>query len=446
MKNCLLLLFVLLFINVLNAQKHIATAIPAKKITGFSKNFSTQGIQAACDTLKIDSARNLWHSFIYVSATDGSEDDGYSFGVSRDADGISIQQDANYYDVSSSDYNYITGALIDFARGNTNVVDDLNKTVTFNVHADSSGFPGAIIGSTTLKYSDIKTSVTDSAFTAIKFATPIAIPVNKIFYISIDHSNFSWDNSTRDSLAIVADSSDEAPAAAYQLWNVDQVGSTWIRVSDYYVSDANNDPLDVNLYIFPYVSNTADGCETLPVSLLNFKGSLINKQAELTWNTATEFNNKGFDVERSNDGKLFTDVGFVKGAGTTSSLKKYSYVDATLNDLNNTFYYRLKQIDIDGKTNYSKVILLSLKSIAGWKIYPNPVKDKINVNLSLTADKKVTIQVISKDGKLLMNEDEGTLKQGQQQLYFNIKNFAPGSYYVRIKAGDDAYTQSIIKQ
>ncbi len=445
MKNALLILIALLLINSLNAQKHIATAVPAQKIAGFSKQAFTQGVQAACDTLKIDSAINLWSSFIYT--IDTTADDGYVLGVGdnidEDGNGFTVLQDANYYDVSGSNYNYITGGLVDFGKANTNVITNLNKDVIFKVYDDAGGVPGTLLGSANVAFSSIKTNVEDSALTEFKFTTPIAIPTNKIFYISVDHSNFLWDGTTRDSLAIVADSSDQAPAAAYQ-YLADGLG--WYT-TNFIWSDASGNPLDVNLYLFPYVSNTSDGaCAMLPVSLLNFKGSLINNQANLTWNTATEFNNKGFEVERSNDGKLFTDIGFVKGAGTTSSLKKYTYTDATLSDLNNTFYYRLKQVDLDGKTSYSKVILLSSKSIADWKMYPNPVKDKINISFNLTEDAKVSVQIISKDGKLLMNEDKGTLKQGAQQLSFNIKNIAAGSYFIRIKAGDDAYTQNIIKQ
>jgi hypothetical protein len=204
----------------------------------------------------------------------------------------------------------------------------------------------------------------------------------------------------------------------------------------------------VNLFLFPYVSNSADGsCSVLPVSILDFKGSVNDNKALLTWSTATEFNNKGFAVERSKDGKVFTQIGFINGAGTTTQRKDYTFTDATLSDIGvATMYYRLKQIDKDGKMSYSKVIPLSLRNILDWKIYPNPVKDKLTVELNLTSDTKVNVQVISKDGRLLLNADKGTLPQGLQQLNFNIKNIASGSYFVRVEAEEKSYVQMIVKQ
>lgn len=447
MKKCLLIVTALLYISFLNAQTHRATAVPAKKIAGFvkNKNFVTQGISAACDTLKLDSARNLWSAFYYSNGTDG-----YVLGVSDNTgSGFNVQEDANYYDVSGSGYNYITGGVADFAFANSNTMANLNKNLIFKVYDDAGGYPGTVLGSVNEKLSDIKASVDDSKLFEFKFSTPIAIPSGKIFYISVDHSNFLWNASTKDSIAIIADSTDQAPAAAYQfiaLSTGQDTQTQWFKTSDIWDVDNMGDHLDVNLFLFPYVSNSLNGCATLPVSILNFKGNIKNNDAYLTWNTATEFNNKGFEIERSSDGKQFTDLGFVKGAGTSSRLNTYSYTDATLNDLSNISYYRLKQIDFDGKTSYSNIITLGLNNTANWRIYPNPIKDKLNIELNLSTAAKVSVQVISKDGKLLLNADKGILQEGHQQLSFNINNLASGSYYVRVKAGNDAYTKAIIKQ
>src|SRR6185503_6393916 len=108
----------------------------------------------------------------------------------------------------------------------------------------------------------------------------------------------------------------------------------------------------------------------------NFGGNIKDDQAYLNWSTAVESNNKGFYIERSKDGKDFTSVGFVQGAGNSSQITNYTYTDAGLKDINvSKTYYRLNQIDFDGKTTYSNVILLSLENLANagkWKLYPNP--------------------------------------------------------------------------
>lgn len=441
MKKNLLILTSLLCAYVVNAQTHIATAVPAKKYSKIGQHSGTQKPNGACDTLKLDSSAN-WSSFYYSYSTKG-----YVFGVSDlSSNGITINEDANYYDVTGSDYNYITGGLASFAFANSNKAANLDKDLVFKVYEDDgTGVPGNLLGSTTLKLSQVNDDVNNNLFTEFVFTTPIAIPSNKIFYVSIDHSNFSWAPGTRDSIAIIADSSDQAPAAAYQNLTIDGSGTGWLPVNAIWTSGGV--PLNANLFLFPYVSNTIDGCGVLPVSILNFKGSIKNNQALLSWNTATELNNKGFEIERSKDGKTFSSIGFVNGAGSTTQVKNYTYTDATLSDFAvTTSYYRLKQVDLDGKASYSNVIPLSLKDNLSWKLYPNPVKDKLTVELNLTTDTKVSVQILSKDGKMLLNTDKGTLPQGQQQLTFNIQNLANGSYFVRVKAGDKSYTQTVVKQ
>ena len=445
MKKSLLIVISLFFAFIVTAQKHIATALSAKKVSGVAQHSTTQKPgAAACDTLKYDSAfdaTNPWTQFYYAFP----DNVGYLFGVSnKDSLGYKIKENANYYDVSGSDYTYITGGIAYFNFANSNVSSEMSKNLVFKVYDDNgAGYPNNLLGSTSLKLSQIKTDVDNGLGVEFNFSSPIAIPANKIFYVSIDHNNFKWDVTARDSIAIIADSSDEAPAAAYQY-----IINQWYPVNQIWPADPLGQyPLDANLFLFPYVTNTIGGCSTLPVSIVDFKGSLNNNKALLSWSTVTEFNNKGFAIERSKDGKTFTQIGFVNGAGTTTKRINYTYTDATLSDFGiATFYYRLKQIDIDGKTSYSNVIPLSLKNIVSWKLYPNPVKDKLTVELNLAADTKVSVQIISKDGKLLLNADKGTLPQGQQQLNFNTQNLASGSYFIRIKAGDKNYTQTIIKQ
>ncbi len=441
MKKNLLIVTIILYAFTVKAQTHIATPLPVKKTFNVGHSL-TRKPTAACDTLKIDSASNSWTGFYYAYGTQG-----YVFGVSDLSDnGIFIGEDANYYDVSGSDNNYITGGLADFAFANSTVSADLTKNLIFKVYDDDgTGEPGNLLGSTNVVLSQVKDDINKGFLTEFNFTTPIAIPANKIFYISIDHSNFVWNNSAEDSIAIIADSTTQAPAAAYQFLTTSSA-SGWLPVDQFWV-DPNQNPLEINLFLFPYVSNTINGCSTLPVSILNFKGSINDNKALLTWSTAAEFNNKGFEIERSKDGKIFTTIGFVKGTGTTTQRKDYAYTDVALNEVGaTTGYYRLKQVDLDGKASYSNVIPLSLKNILEWKLYPNPIKDKLTVELNLTTDTKVNIQVISKDGRMLLNVDKGMMPQGQQQLTFNMQKISSGSYFVRVKAGDKYYTQTIIKQ
>lgn len=97
---------------------------------------------------------------------------------------------------------------------------------------------------------------------------------------------------------------------------------------------------------------------TLPVNLVSFTGKFLDAQTtKLEWKTVSEKDNKGFYVERSYDGISFSEIGFVQGFGSTEIEKNYHYIDKT--PFRGKFYYRLRQVDIDGKENYSRVINLT---------------------------------------------------------------------------------------
>ena len=117
--------------------------------------------------------------------------------------------------------------------------------------------------------------------------------------------------------------------------------------------------------------------------------------AVLSWRTATENNNKGFEVQRSTDGIAFNDLAFVNGAGTSSLMHSYNYTDVKVVSGNN--YYRLKQIDNDGRLTYFNIIKLDYSKFA-WNILGNPVKDNAIVELQLDKTANVAMKIISVKG------------------------------------------------
>jgi type IX secretion system substrate protein len=443
MKKILFLFLTILFsfnsLLIYAQAKHASTPVPAKPFKIAPNLFSKGPGVSVCDTVNLQAA-NSWQAYYYTN-----QDGGYSFGTSG-SNGFKINEDANYFDVSAYDYSYISGGLAYFAFANSNIPGDLNKNLIFKVYDDAGGYPGNLLGSTSIKLSQVYNDVQNNYLTQFVFSTPVAMPASKTFYISIDHSNFTWDGTTRDSIAIVANGDDDTTAAAYQ-YIFDSTSSTnvWFPVNEIYGPFDN--PLDINLFIFPYVSNSADGCAILPVSMFNFGGSIKNYQAYLNWSTAAESNNKGFYVERSKDGRNFTTIGFVNGAGNSSKVTNYNYTDISLKDLNvTTTYYRLKQVDLDGKYVYSKVLPLNISNVLKWRLYPNPVKDVATVELNLEAASKVVVQVISRDGKVVLTSDKGIINSGTQQVFINTQNLAAGSYIVRTKVGDKTYSQLLMKE
>ena len=119
--------------------------------------------------------------------------------------------------------------------------------------------------------------------------------------------------------------------------------------------------------------------QALPVQLLSFKAHEKDNDVVLNWETATEINNQGFYPQVSFDGVEFTDLSFVEGQGNSSISNTYSY-DYRPNTYHQTLYFRLKQMDIDGKESLSDLVTLNRRSTTqGFEIYPTLVKNQVTV-------------------------------------------------------------------
>lgn len=176
----------------------------------------------------------------------------------------------------------------------------------------------------------------------------------------------------------------------------------------------------------------------LPVSLEIFTAAPINHSALLNWQTASETNNSHFDIERSADGNLFTKIGRVEGHGTTGITQQYRFTDAAPFTGNN--YYRLAQIDFDGRKNYSGVRLLIFNGQAGiLKVSPNPVKSTLHVQLPQRASGQVALQMYNLSGLKVLVQ---SVPAGTLQMDADISNLAPGVYILRY----DKETIKVVKQ
>jgi hypothetical protein len=131
------------------------------------------------------------------------------------------------------------------------------------------------------------------------------------------------------------------------------------------------------------------GSETspLPITLVKFTGEratdsqgALNEEVNLAWQTASEINNKGFEVEMSENGRDYTKIAFVEGKGNSTTVKSY---ELRVHNADDT-YYRLKQIDFDGKFAYSPVVFV--EGIETLKVYPNPNKGTFTVAIQKSAN------------------------------------------------------------
>ncbi|MCF8413862.1 MAG: T9SS type A sorting domain-containing protein [Melioribacteraceae bacterium] len=179
--------------------------------------------------------------------------------------------------------------------------------------------------------------------------------------------------------------------------------------------------------------------DPLPVELSTFSASVKENAIELNWSTATEINNYGFEVERSIDeGNSFTKIGFVEGVGNTVIPQDYKFVDSA--PYFGAAEYRLKQIDFDGKFEYSNVIEIEFGSkpneIELAQNYPNPFNPTTTINFTLLKETNVSLVVYNQLGELVENLIQGVKPAGKYSVNFNAIQLTSGIYFYKLKTED----------
>ncbi|MET0464949.1 MAG: T9SS type A sorting domain-containing protein [Chitinophagaceae bacterium] len=176
----------------------------------------------------------------------------------------------------------------------------------------------------------------------------------------------------------------------------------------------------------------------LPVSWGEFNGFDESDRVRLVWSTIQEINASHFVVEFSADGTNFQSVANVSASGNTNTEKKYSYVHTTPS-LTNVNFYRLRQVDIDGKFSYSRTITVKLKA-AGRptvKATPNPVRNSLQIIATQPNFKMILTDL---NGKTLK-----TLQVAQGSQYLDVNELPTGTYYLLFSDGQNSFSQKIIK-
>jgi hypothetical protein len=182
----------------------------------------------------------------------------------------------------------------------------------------------------------------------------------------------------------------------------------------------------------------------LPVTLLTFSGYRNGNHNLLKWTTVSEFNNLGFQVERSTDGLNYTPIGFVNSLavnGNSNIVLNYTFIDNNI--AGSKQYYRLRQTDTYGREKLSNVVLIkgprpTLLSIGG--LYPNPANDIVNVVVDAPNHDEITLVITDVNGRLLKQQD-ATVESGSNTIAVDITKFVNGSYFVKIICRSDCKTQ-----
>jgi YVTN family beta-propeller protein len=185
-----------------------------------------------------------------------------------------------------------------------------------------------------------------------------------------------------------------------------------------------------------YTVSSINANLTLPVELSSFTAKAIPTAVQLIWTTATEKNNAGFSIERSSDAKTFATIGFLKGFGTTTEPKTYNFTDR---NASGKVTYRLKQIDFDGKYEYSKTVEAEAATPKAFSLeqnYPNPFNPTTNVGYVIPLTSAVTLRVYDVLGREVATLVNTTQSAGRYEVAFEASKFASGVYFYRLQAGN----------
>ncbi|MBC7866113.1 MAG: T9SS type A sorting domain-containing protein [Gloeobacteraceae cyanobacterium ES-bin-316] len=176
----------------------------------------------------------------------------------------------------------------------------------------------------------------------------------------------------------------------------------------------------------------APACGPLPVTLVAFNGKYNNGVSSLDWQTTQEINGDRFDIMRSTNGKDFTVVGKVKSAGNSSISRSYQFQDNISGA--GYVYYRLRQVDVDGKNATSAIVRLNMGSKAAtFELYPNPFVSNFTASFSATKVANATLQIRNINGQVLYTKTIAVTKGFNAVQMNNLPVLSRGLYHVTVQ-------------
>lgn len=181
----------------------------------------------------------------------------------------------------------------------------------------------------------------------------------------------------------------------------------------------------------------------LPVNLISFELRSSNHSVSLTWVTDQEKNNKLYTIERSEDNSNFISVGEVKGSSSIELRNTYSFTDYAVGS--GTYYYRLKQTNLDGTSTYTEIkkVKIVLNQSDGFEIYPNPVSDDVTIS-STTSSDQLMLKLLDLQGGLRLKQ-AGNISSLNQALNTLLPKLAAGTYLIQLNEGEKTVTKKLVK-
>lgn len=228
----------------------------------------------------------------------------------------------------------------------------------------------------------------------------------------------------------------------------------WTHLTTYIWCQFDNTDLDLTLnsqtsFSTYRIHGTQLNSQTaLPVELISLKAEPINNEfIKVSWATASELNNQGFEVLRSTDATNYTSIGFVNGNGTTNQEHQYLIDDHDV-QADVLYYYKLKQVDFNGTYNYTYVVSAKLKKTTDFTIsdiYPNPIITEGYVNIFSPIATKLIYSIYNPIGQEIGTKNI-QLDKGSNKVVLTDYNLANGVYLIRFNYNDNIITKKLIKQ
>ena len=371
----------------------------------------------------------------YVDGTGGVM--GYYQGVGDIAD-LSTWQSSTGFDANSvsGDPGYV---------GN----DDLHIQSSFNT-LDGKGLyiasvPDDIDG-------DMRNVTTpDIGADEYTYVFLISAPTNLVALPDTFTVDLSWQDNSNNEMGFVIERKDGDSLSVNPFVPIDTVATDVVNYLDQGLSP--NTTYTYRVYAYSTegnsgYSNMAQATTFIPVELTSFTAEINGRDVMIKWETATEINNQGFDIERKLDGE-WEKIGFKDGKGSTTEPTDYSFVDKfTYKSYKGTITYRLKQMDFDGTYEYSNEIEVDAdftpKEYTLYQNYPNPFNPVTTIKYSLPFDSKVRIAVYDILGEMVDVLIDEVKEVGFHDYNWNASNLASGIYIYTIEArslaGDRSYS------
>ena len=184
--------------------------------------------------------------------------------------------------------------------------------------------------------------------------------------------------------------------------------------------------------------------QVVPVELTSFSATRKNNGVELSWTTATELNNRGFEIQKNLTGKWEV-IGEVKGNGTTTLPNSYSFTDFNL--VQGKIQYRLKQVDFSGEFEYSNVIEVEVEAINGYSLsqnYPNPFNPSTVISFRMPSAGNVLLNIYNSLGEKVATLVNGVMPAGEHSVSFKADNLPSGLYFYKLQTDGASLTRKMV--